>query len=100
MNILKFHEEDSVILALNGELNANTALELEKMVNNLPSLFNTLVLDCKGLYYLSSSGLKVILKVRKELAKQDANLTLRQVRDNIMEILSVAGFSSVLTSGN
>jgi len=100
MNILRFDEGSHVILTLNGKLNADTAPELEKLASNLPPFVNTLILDCNRLYYLSSSGLKVILKVRKELARRDAKLTLRQVHDNIMEILSIAGFASVLASGS
>ena len=53
---------------------------------------DSVTLDCRDLQYISSAGLRVLLKHRKEIG----GLTLINVSDEIYEIFDITGFVDVL----
>ncbi len=59
MTIDKKTEKDTLIIALTGKLDTNSASELEKEITNLDN-YNNIVFDLKKLDYISSSGLRVL----------------------------------------
>ncbi|MBQ3393272.1 MAG: STAS domain-containing protein [Lachnospiraceae bacterium] len=64
--------------------------ELGKIVGG--NAHKSLVLDAQNLSYISSAGLRVLLKYRKSLG----GLALNNVSDEIYEIFEVTGFSDIL----
>ena len=55
-----------------------------------------LVLDCHALEYVSSAGLRVILKAQK-LMNAQGSMKLPQVNETIMEVFDITGFADILT---
>lgn len=55
---------------------------------------SSLTLDAGNLDYISSAGLRTLLIMRKALP--DAQMQLRNVNDQVMEILEQTGFTSIL----
>jgi anti-sigma B factor antagonist len=53
-----------------------------------------LILDCEGLEYISSAGLRVLLFAQK---KMKDSLKLVNVGELIMEVFDITGFSDILT---
>ena len=83
-------------LALIGRLDTVTAPELEAEISAILPTAESLVLDMEKLEYISSAGLRVILKTQKALA-QKAGLKLINVSDNVREVFEITGFSDFLT---
>ena len=83
-------------LALIGRLDTVTAPELEAEISAILSTAESLVLDMEKLEYISSAGLRVILKTQKAL-KQKAGLKLIHVSDEVREVFEITGFSDFLT---
>ena len=54
---------------------------------------NTLTIDAEELAYISSAGLRVLLKAKKAL---DAELTMINVSAEVFEILEMTGFTQIL----
>lgn len=54
--------EDSTVLLLSGRLDTATAPELETEISGILPTAESLVLDMENLEYISSAGLRVILK--------------------------------------
>jgi len=52
----------------------------------------TIVLDCKDLEYISSSGLRIFLTVRKAAAAQGGTVIVKGMRDAIRNIFMMTGF--------
>mgnify|MGYP000763694901 FL=1 len=57
--------------------------------------FDSLVIDMKNLAYISSAGLRVILKLHKELVKK-SGLKLINVKDEVREVFEITGFVDFL----
>ena len=83
-------------LALEGRLDTNTAPELEEALKNSIEGITELTIDMKGLDYLSSAGLRVLLGAQKTMNKQ-GTMQVTNVNDTIMEIFEVTGFADILT---
>ena len=83
-------------LALIGRLDTVTAPELEAEISAILSTAESLVLDMEKLEYISSAGLRVILKTQKALT-QKAGLKLINVSDDVREVFEITGFSDFLT---
>lgn len=65
---------------LNGRLDSAIANQLEKDMQPLmDSADKDIVLDCTGLEYISSSGLRLFLALRKEVAKKGGTLALSHI---------------------
>ena len=63
MKIKKELENNVLVLALEGRLDTVTAPELEREIIDLSGV-RDLVIDMKNLEYISSAGLRVILKAQ------------------------------------
>ena len=83
-------------LALIGRLDTVTAPELEAEISTILPTAESLVLDMEKLEYISSAGLRVILKTQKALT-QKAGLKLINVSDDVREVFEITGFSNFLT---
>lgn len=82
-------------LVLIGRLDTITAPELESEVMAILPNVESLVLDMEKLEYISSAGLRIILKTHKALA-QKSGLKLINVSDEVREVFEITGFSDFL----
>ena len=96
MNITEHQGEGTLLLGLEGRLDTNTAPQLESIVKGRLEGITRLELDCAGLDYLSSAGLRVILAAQK-IMNHKGIMIIRNVNDTIMEVFEVTGFSDILT---
>ena len=96
MNIGKECNGNEIILNVSGRLDTITAPTLEMAVSEAVGVCEALVLDFAGLEYISSAGLRVILKAKKAMV-QKGGMKLRNVNETIMEIFEITGFSDILT---
>lgn len=87
---------DATTLVLAGRLDTTTAPELEEQIDALPPETTAMVLDMQGLEYISSAGLRVLLKTQKMMNKK-GTLKLVHVPDTVMEVLDITGFVDFLT---
>ena len=95
MTIEKTMNAEAVTLKISGRLDTQTAPELEKELDSvLPGLKN-LVFDMTDLEYVSSAGLRVILKAQKAMNAL-GSMKLTGVNDSIMEVFDITGFSNIL----
>ena len=95
MNINLVKENELLKIVLEGRLDTNTSPALEEVVNNLDADVKDLVIDIKGLEYISSAGLRVILAAQKKMNKV-GSMKVINVCDSIMEIFEITGFVDIL----
>ena len=96
MKIEQKKDGSRLTVALEGRLDTTTAPELETALKPALNGITELVLDLKGLEYISSAGLRVLLSAQKTMNRQ-GEMKIAHVNDTIMEIFEVTGFSDILT---
>ena len=55
-----------------------------------------MIIDFKELEYISSAGLRVILKATKALKREEGKMMLCDMQDYVKEVFEIAGFDSFL----
>ena len=96
MTIEKKINNDAVTLIVSGRLDTQTAPELENVLDDSIAGLKDLTFDMTNLEYVSSAGLRVILKAQKTMTVQ-GSMKLIGVNDSIMEVFDITGFLDILT---
>lgn len=97
MEINKAISNQNVIITLKGRLDTMTAQQLDDEAKSIDfDEVETVTLNLKDLEYISSSGLRVILALYKNLKSKGGNLKIVNVSNTIMELFSITGMSDYL----
>ena len=95
MTIEKAMNDTAAALKIIGRLDTTTAPELEATIDGCIAGIQELVLDCGELEYVSSAGLRVILKEQK-LMNAQGTMKVMNVNETIMEVFEITGFADIL----
>lgn len=95
MVIKQVKNDKELLVSLSGRLDTNTSTELESALKGALDDVDSLILDFKDLDYMSSSGLRILLTLQKQMSVK-GKLTVRNVNEFIMDILNMTGFSDIL----
>lgn len=97
MKITTNISNQNLIISLSGRLDTITSPQLEEEINrNSFDEIETVTLNMRELEYISSAGLRVVLKLHKKMTAQGGQLKLINVNDMIMEIFTMTGMDSFL----
>ena len=96
MTINKTKADNIITLALEGRLDTTTAPELDKEIDVVIEETADLIFDFKDLEYISSAGLRVLLKAQKAMSAK-GTMKLINVNDSIMEVFFFFFFVDILT---
>lgn len=83
-------------IALTGRLDTVTSPELEAVLDEILPSTKDLTFDLTNLEFISSSGLRLVLRAQKTMNEQGA-MRLKNVQDAVTEIFDITGFSDLLT---
>ncbi|MFA5849371.1 MAG: STAS domain-containing protein [Bacteroidales bacterium] len=98
MNVNVVISSDYSIIGVEGRVDTTNANEFEKAVMEVvASGINRIILDCSGLNYISSSGLRVFLIVQKKMMASKGELRLCSLQPGIQEIFDISGFTSIFS---
>ena len=95
MLINKDAKGDELTISIDGRLDTTTAPQLEAEINSCLDGVKSLIIDMSKLVYISSAGLRVLLKAQKVMNKQ-GKMTVTNVNQEIKEIFEVTGFDELL----
>ena len=85
--------EGKLIATLEGEMDTATAIEAEKVLQPLyKSDGREVVIECEGLEYIASSGLRILLGILKGARAGGSRFVMRHVNDDIKNVFSLTGF--------
>ena len=93
LNITKTVNGENFVVAISGRLDTTTAPQLEEFIMENVSKMKSLTLDCEGLEYVSSAGLRVLLAAQK---KMKGAMQLTNVCEIVMEVFEMTGFADIL----
>ena len=84
------------VVAVAGEVDLDTGRKLlEHLVHLIDDGHHRLVVDLGGVEFMDSSGLVVLLDVRRRVCAHDGSLRLVCTREPILKIFRITGFDQV-----
>ena len=97
MEIMEVRQNEICIFSIVGRLDSNTSTELDKrIVTSLENGSHHIILNCKQLDYITSAGLRVVVKTAKKMKSGEGKLILCSMEDYVREIFEIAGFDRFL----
>ena len=90
------NEGATLVARLAGRLDTAAAAEITPDIQSLSEQAGKhIVLDCSALEYISSSGLRLFLTLRKESAAKGGKLQVRNINADIRQVFMMTGFISL-----
>lgn len=98
MNVKLEASGEYALVSLDGRVDTTNANEFENsMLRVISDGHIKIILDCSGLDYISSSGLRVFLIVQKRLTAAKGQFRLCGLQPGIVEIFDISGFTSIFS---
>lgn len=89
-------EGNRIVARFSGRLDTAAAVQTAQDVQPLlEAQDKEIVLDCSALEYISSSGLRIFLSVRKEAAAHGSKVIVRSINADIRQVFMMTGFISL-----
>ncbi len=89
-------EGNAVIATLVGRLDTASAVQFARdMEPLLDNADKEITLDCSGLEFISSSGLRHLLTLRKATIAKGGRVVIKAVSNDIKQVFTITGFYSL-----
>ncbi|MBN1252917.1 MAG: STAS domain-containing protein [Bacteroidales bacterium] len=96
MEILESTEGNIQIVKLEGRLDApNTEKADDFFSKKIVATQENIVVDCKNLDYINSSGLRILIMGLKNMNKKNLKLILCNLQKNIKDVFHFSGFTNL-----
>lgn len=100
MNITKLSKGDSLLISVGGRLDTITHMDFEKELDAILSGdmngVKSMILDFAALEYISSAGLRSLLKLQKDLNSRNVTLIITNPNDLVTDVLSITGIDQLI----
>ena len=85
-----------VTLEITGRLDTTTAPNLETVINELYDDTKELIFDMSGVEYISSAGIRVLLRAYKKMNSAHRKIRIEKVNDMVREVFEMTGLLEML----
>lgn len=90
---IQSQNDQQLTITVSGRLDTPAAVKAQQeIVPLLENADKTLLLDCKALDYISSSGLRLFLTLRKEAASKGGKVIIEHINEDIQKVFMMTGF--------
>ncbi len=97
MEIVEERKDDINVFKIKGKLDSSTSPEFEeKIAEASRNGACKMIFDFGELEYISSAGLRVVLKASKNMKRIDGSVVLCSMQDYVKEVFEIAGFDTFL----
>ncbi len=97
MEIIETKQDEILIFKLKGRLDSKTSPDFEKKIfDAIEDGSTSMIVNFEELDYISSAGLRVILKATKNLKRSDGRFVLCSMKDYVKEVFEISGFDTFL----
>ncbi|QDA60821.1 STAS domain-containing protein [Hymenobacter jejuensis] len=98
MKITQQPTDDTLILSLDGELDASSSVLLDTELSKSEILNNKKVLiDCQRLNYISSAGLGVFISHLQRFQDASVKLIFFNMQEKVHNVFEILGLDSLMT---
>ena len=97
MDVKINQEGNNYSVVLNGRLDTTNADQFYTDITPLLEAKGAVIsIDCEGMEYTSSQGLRMFLMLQKSVMASAGNLVLEKMRPQVKEVFDITGFSSII----
>lgn len=98
MEITEKKDRNALILTISGSLDSHTSIKFENtLIPKIDGGELFVVIDGTDLNYISSAGLRVILKAVQKLSPKKGKMALSNLKSNVQEVFEIAGFMGIVS---
>ena len=90
MDITLTHENNENQLIIQGCLDTLAAPEFEEALSKIPA-GEPLVIDFKGVEFIASSGLRILVRAKRQREAAGGSLALQNLNDVVQEVFDMTG---------
>lgn len=95
---VQMKESSGVVeISIEGRIDSNTSLELQKVILDAVEKTDKILIDFEKVSYISSAGLRVILMGQKNISAKCGTMELSKVSEMVMQVFTTVGFDKILT---
>ena len=93
MEVKIYQENEVTTVKLIGRLDTPSAQEITKELEPvMGNASGTIVMDCSEMTYISSSGLRIVLSLRKAAATKGGTVIVKSISNDIRQVFMMTGF--------
>lgn len=90
--------DNQTLVSLSGRVDTTNAEQFLQDISPLMEGDNPdIVVDCSGMDYTSSQGLRVFLMLQKSVGSRKGRLVLKDMQPQVREVFDITGFSNIIT---
>ena len=91
-------QNEKTLVTLEGRIDTTNADQFQQdiaplMEDERPNID----IDCSGMTYTSSQGLRVFLLLQKSVVARNGKMVLRNMIPRVKEVFDITGFSNIIT---
>ena len=101
MEVTIHKEGEATVVCFIGRLDTPASLEITKDLEPvIEGAAGKTVLDCSQMTYISSSGLRIFLNIRKAAAAKGGSVVVKGILPEIRNVFMMTGFLNLFTIEN
>lgn len=98
MEVKIINEDGKTRVVLEGRIDTTNADSFLQEVKPLMEMDNPNIdIDCAGMSYTSSQGLRVFLMLQKSVLAHKGKMVMRNMNPQVKEVFDITGFSNIVT---
>ena len=97
MKVTIDQQDSKTLVTLEGRLDTTNAADFQKDITPLmEGDASDIELDCTGMEYTSSQGLRMFLMLQKSVSSRGGKLVMKNMRPQVKEVFDITGFSHII----
>ena len=93
MEVNVSRENNEITVQFSGRMDTPGAMDITPQMNALAEEADkTIILDCTDLIYISSSGLRIFVTLRKAADEKGGKIIIRNICNEIRNVFMMTGF--------
>lgn len=97
VHIKRLQEDGADILAIVGEIDASSSIELDLAIaKSVGEGFTRILVDCVALEYISSAGLGVFMSYIEEFRDKNITMVMYGMKDKVTNTFQILGLADLL----
>ena len=93
INVIK---GDKTIVELIGRLDTASVEDFNEEIAEVVAENKDIIFDCNELEYISSSGLRSLLNLHKQLKAEGGQLSLKNLQSTVKSVFDLTGFTMMM----